>query len=400
MKTRRLYFDDAYMLEFSAKVENDSQYEGKPAVVLDQTCFYPESGGQPSDRGRINGIDVVDVIDGEEIIHVLSDPLDTEKAEGRVNGQVRMDHMQQHAGQHILSQCFLKILDARTTSFHLGALTSTVEMDLRDISEKEVLNIEKRANEIVIENRDIKTYFVEEDGLDAVPLRKPPHKKGRIRVVEIEGFDFTACGGTHPRKTGEVGLIKILKWERIRNNIRFEFACGWRAFNDYVQKHSHMRCLSKALTAKEDEVVSIFEKMQCELKSEKRNNRKLREAVIQFEADLLIREDEGSIIQRIFKDRSAEDLRLLVSNVIRKGDYCALFGSIDKERVSVVLGRSDALDVDLRELVPVISLLISGKGGGQPSLVQMTGEKGKALEKALEQARTFVLDALSGNKSS
>jgi len=276
-ETKRLYLENPCKVEFEAQVVEKVAWEQKPALILDQTCFYPESGGQPCDKGMINGIEVIKVLEDEaRIIHLVAEDMSSDKVTGRVDWQTRFDHMQQHSGQHILSQSFHELLGAETLAFHLGEAISTLEMDLRKISEEEVENIERRANEIVFEDREIKCYFIPEEKIESVPLRRPPKKKGLIRVVEVSDFDFSACGGTHVRRTGEIGLIKIIRLERIRNNIRFEFICGRRALEDYLRKNRILRELSTRFTVNEGEILCSVEKLSSDLKSQQRNRKRCR----------------------------------------------------------------------------------------------------------------------------
>ncbi|TEU08998.1 MAG: alanyl-tRNA editing protein, partial [Candidatus Aminicenantes bacterium] len=199
--TKRLYLESPYKVEFKAQVVEKVIWEQKPALILDQTCFYPKSGGQPCDKGTINEVEVLKVLEDEaRIIHLLAEDISSDKVTGKIEWQTRFDHMQQHSGQHILSQSFHELLGAETLSFHLGEAISSVEMDLRKISEEEVENVERRANEIVFQDREIKCYFIPEEKIESVPLRRPPKKKGLIRVVEVSDFDFSACGGTHVRR--------------------------------------------------------------------------------------------------------------------------------------------------------------------------------------------------------
>jgi len=166
-ETKRLYLENPCKVEFEAQVVEKVAWEQKPALILDQTCFYPESGGQPCDKGMINGIEVIKVLEDEaRIIHLVAEDMSSDKVTGKVDWQTRFDHMQQHSGQHILSQSFHELLGAETLAFHLGEAISTLEMDLRKISEEEVENIERRANEIVFEDREIKCYFIPEEKIE------------------------------------------------------------------------------------------------------------------------------------------------------------------------------------------------------------------------------------------
>jgi len=394
-KTNRLYFDNPYQVEFEANVVKNLSYEGSPAVVLDETCFYPESGGQPADRGTLDGIPVIHVFEqDDQIIHVLEKDISSDAVKGEIDWKTRFDHMQQHAGQHILSQCFVQLFDAATRSFHLGEETSTLEVDMRNMSEEEAARAERLANDLVFQNKEIKTRFYHEEEIANVQLRRPPKKTGDIRVVEVSGFDHTACGGTHPRSTGEIGTIKILRWERIRDNVRMEFICGIRALQDYARKHRDLKTLSSSLTVDDKEVVVSFEKIKSDLKMQKRINRKMQEKIIQHEAVDIMQKAEEKIIKRIFTGRSQEEIRLLALLTIRKGEFVALFGLKNGERVHVFLACSESLGLDMRELVPVVSSMIEGRGGGRPSLVEMSGKKKENLEQALEKAYQHISQKL------
>lgn len=390
-ETKRLYFENPYQVEFEAQVVEKVILEQKPALILDQTCFYPESGGQPYDKGLINGIEVSKVLEDERrVVHLLAEDISSDKVTGKIDWQTRFDHMQQHSGQHILSQSFYELLSAETISFHLGEVFSTVEIDLRKISEEEVESVERRANEIVFQDREIKFYFIPEEKIESIPLRKPPKKKGLIRVVEVSDFDYSACGGTHVHRAGEIGLIKILKWERIRNNTRFEFVCGKRTMEDYICKNRILRELSTKFTVKEREVLSSVEKLFSDLKSQKKKNKKMQEKIIQHEAQEIIQKAKKRIIKEVFTGRTPEEVRFLALNIIRKGDLIVLFGLKGERRVHLVLACSENLNIDMRELVPLVSSLIKGRGGGSSSLVEVAGEVHENLELALTKAYEYV----------
>jgi len=393
--TKRLYFENPYQVEFEARVVERLSRGERPAVVLDQTCFYPESGGQPSDRGTLNGIEVLSVLEEDsKILHLLEDDISTEKVKGEIDWQTRFDFMQQHAGQHILSQSFYELYQAQTLSFHLGEVTSTVEIDLRKITEEEIERVETRANEIVCQDREIKSYFIPEEKIIGIPLRKPPTKKGLIRVVEVTDFDYSACGGTHPSKTAEVGLIKILKWEKIRNNVRLEFVCGQRALKDYAWKNRNLRELSNIFTVSDREVLASVEKLQSDIKSQGREIRKMRERISQYEAQEIIQNTEGRIIKKIFTARTPDEVRFLALSIIKRGDFIVLYALREEERGHIIFACSENLNFDMRELVPIVSPLIKGKGGGSPSLVQMGAEELENLELALDKAYEFITNKI------
>ena len=241
MKTDRLYYADSYTRAFSARVVERVTVEARPAVVLDQTYFYPASGGQPCDTGRINGIPVVAVVirdsDGA-LLHLLEAESPGEQAQGEVDWPRRFDHMQQHTGQHVLSQVFIRIAEAETVSFHLGADNVTIDLVASQLSPADLARAEDLANEIVQRHLEIRAWFPADDELNRLPLRREPRAQGPVRVVAIGNFDFTACGGTHVARTGEIGLIKILGAAKAGKDTRIEFLCGERARRDYHRKNA------------------------------------------------------------------------------------------------------------------------------------------------------------------
>jgi alanyl-tRNA synthetase len=391
MKTKRLYIDDSYQIEFQAHVAERLDYEGRPAVVLDRTCFYPESGGQPWDTGTLNGENVIQVVeDNGKILHVLEKWLNGENVEGKIDWERRFDHMQQHAGQHVLSQAFCQVVKGKTLSFHLGEASSTVEIDIRGISSAQLEEIEDLSNRIVLKNLPILSSQVEENQAGRIPLRKPPAKSGTLRIIEVKNFDFSACGGTHPRRTGEIGLIKITGTENIRNNVRFYFLCGWRALRDYRIKNNVLKEAARMLSSAPEDLPVILEKSQAEIKEFKKEIKNLRSELTRLEAEDTIRKAGRGVVRRIFADKSPEEARFIALNIIRNQGFCVLFGIPLPERVHIILARSDDVELDMRELMTEISSALRVKGGGRPSFVEMSGEKTERLEDALDKAAALA----------
>jgi alanyl-tRNA synthetase len=388
IETRRLYFDDPHQADFEARVLDRRRHQGKPALVLDQTCFYPEGGGQPADRGTLSGKTVLHVFELEgEILHILENEPPGEIVRGMIDWDTRFDHMQQHAGQHVLSQCFHKLLSGKTVSFHLGEKLSTLEIALNSITDPDQDRVEACANRAVFQNKEIKTYYVEGSDVAVVPLRRPPKKSGRIRVVEVAGFDYSACGGTHPRHTGEIGLIKLLKREKIRNNLRFEFVCGFRALEDYRVRNRVLSEVAARFSAGEAELSGVVDKLLSEQKENARSLKKLRSRLIEREARDLVRDSRDPIILEQFRERTAQDVRQLALEVIQSPGRVVLFGIRSGERAHVVMARSEDVAFDMRDLIPMVSTMLNAKGGGRPSLVELVGERPEALAEALEAAR-------------
>jgi Ser-tRNA(Ala) deacylase AlaX len=223
--TERLYYQDSYLTEFRARVVEASPDQKR--IYLDRTAFYPTSGGQPFDIGKLGGVEVIEVIDeGDRIAHVLSDVFTGSEVEGRIHRARRFDHMQQHTGQHLLSAVLIEMFDAPTVSFHLGAESSTIDVT-RALEPAQLREAERRANEIVFENRPVTVSY--QHSSEDLGLRKPTEREGEVRIISIQDLDRSACGGTHVRATGEIGPILLRKLDRIRGNLRIEFLCGGRA---------------------------------------------------------------------------------------------------------------------------------------------------------------------------
>ncbi|MDW7761452.1 MAG: alanine--tRNA ligase-related protein [Acidobacteriota bacterium] len=393
--TRRLYFEDPYRTGFEAEVVEKSVRDEHPAVVLAETCFYPESGGQPADKGTLNGTEVLDVRDESgRIVHVLAKDLDGTRVRGEIDGRTRFERMQQHTGQHILSQVFVEILSGETRSFHMGDDVSTLEIGIGTVSDEDVDRVEDRANAVVFENRDVKTYWVDENDVDRVPLRRPPKKSGTLRIVEVDGFDFSACGGTHCRRTGEVGLIKIPGWEKIRGNVRFRFVCGFRALRDYAEKTRGLRRVAGLFSTSESEAPDCVVKALDEAKEAKKALRRLEDGLAAFEARDMCAESDGPVVRAAFSDKSPEAVRALALNIIRGGGHAAVLGLASRDVARLWLAAPESLGLDVRKAVPAVAAVVPVKGGGRSSLVELVLEDARFLEKALDAAAAELLKFL------
>jgi alanyl-tRNA synthetase len=392
-QTNRMYFEDAYCREFEAAVVERRTHEGSPAVVLDRTCFYPESGGQPWDTGTLGGSDVLKVIDLDGVIlHILKDDVAPGQVRGRIDWPRRFDHMQQHTGQHILSQAFFELLRGETLAFHLGQDASTLEIGLGALSDDDLDRVEDRANAIVWEDREIKTYFVPEERIGEVPLRRPPKKQGLLRVVEVAGFDYSACGGTHCRRSGEVGLIKILGIEKIRGHIRFEFLCGSRALRDCRLKDRGLRKIAGLFSSLPKDAAAQVEKLSAEQKALRKRSRRLEERLAGFDAQEIIRHARGPLVCGVLADKTLDEARFLALSITRSGEFVVLYGVAGDQQGHLVFARSGALGADLRALVPVVGAVVPVKGGGGPSLVELVTPAKDKLDAAIDAARAWLED--------
>jgi alanyl-tRNA synthetase len=299
--------------------------------------------------------------------------------------------MQQHTGQHVLSQAFLKELNGNTESFHLGTDSSTIDLSLESLTKEELYQVEDCANRIVFENRMIHTHFRNSEDLQDFPLRGESDKSGVLRIIEIEDFDYTFCGGTHCRSTGEAGLIKIKRWERAKRKVRVEFICGWRALLDYRRKHRTLYRLSKKLSISTDDVIGAVESRIERERELQRQVRAQEKQLLLAEASQLIKEAEARgqirIAKKVLSEGDVKTLNRLATMVLESGDdWIVLLGS-EKPRPTLLFARSKNLDrYDLRDWLSLAAPFVNGRGGGTPDRVQAGGTRPEGLENALHEA--------------
>ncbi len=404
--TKRLYYDDACQTDFEARILERRTLQNGVGLVLDQTCFYPTSGGQPFDRGWLNDAPVLDVFeDGEAIVHVVRKDVPGDMVRGRVDWQRRADHIQQHTGQHILSAAFQQF-GAATVSFHLGEEICTINLDRETLSAQDVARAEQLANQIVLENRPVAARFYKQEELAALPLRKPPTKSENIRIVAVRDFDYSPCGGTHFRSTGEVGPIKVRKWERSGQETRVEFLCGWRALHDYFWKHETIVQLANAFSVKDKEVAATVSRLAEEARAQSKELETLRKRLLDYEAEELSAKapllDGLRVIRQVFAERDAEEVRRLALRIIESGQRIVLFG-IGGAKGRLVFARSTDAPGDMALLLREVCRAFGGGGGGQPHLAQGGGLDERRLEGALDFAwnkfrAAFAKNPLGGSK--
>ncbi len=384
--TRRLYHLDAYRRQFDAEitaVAAASHGSSAPAVALTETAFYPTSGGQPCDRGQMNGAGVVDVRDeAGEIWHVLEKGTAPPPAGTRVSCAIdwdrRLDHMQQHTGQHILSQAFLRSLDAQTVAVHMGA-SCTLDLAAGMPGDDDLARVEDLANVVVIENRAVTTREVDPDEVEALGLRRPPKQTGPIRVVEVAGFDRSACGGTHVAATGEVGQIVVRGCERHKGGVRVEFVCGWRALRDSRRTRALVRDLAAQFSVGEPDLAETLQRLRDRARDLDRDLADARTRLLAHEArELIVAQgasgragsDSGSalIVSAAFAGRPVDELRTLARLVTGQTDCLAIFATEPDKRI--VVARSPAVDADASAVLRAALAPFGGRGGGKPEAAE------------------------------
>lgn len=396
--TKKLYHVDQYLTTFAATVLARVEVAGKPGLILDQTAFYPTSGGQPHDLGTLNDTPVLDVIenDASQIIHVLAQPLPESSVEGRIDWARRFDHIQQHTGQHLLSQAFIRICGAETVSFHLSPDVSTIDVNQPGIGEQMVNAVEELANQIIYENRAVMAHVVQKEEVARFPVRKMPVVEDNIRIIEIKDFDFSPCGGTHCAHVGELGMIKIRKWEAYKGGARIQFVCGRRALRDYRQKTVVLKQLTEMFSSGETDLPPNLGKFQEELKTLRREAAALTKQLLEYEALALVNEREQCggwlVLKKIFAERNPNDLKILAYNVLAHSpDTIVLFGSTTEGKAALVFVRSEGVPADMNRLMKTACAVINGKGGGQPHQAQGGGANAAQLAEALQRANEAIL---------
>ncbi|MGG4498846.1 alanyl-tRNA editing protein [Brevibacillus reuszeri] len=402
MMKDRLYYQDAYIQTFSAQIaKRGTEEDGTAYVVLSETAFYPTGGGQPCDLGVLGDTQVLDVeeINGE-VHHRLAAQLPEALTEvtGQLDWERRFDHMQQHAGQHILSAAFLEVVQAETLAFHLGKERVTIDVRLDELTDEVWTQVEKRANEVVLENHPIIARFVDEAELASLPLKKQPTVTENIRVVMIPDFDYNPCGGTHPARTSEVGMIKILGWERHRGNIRLEFICGWRALRDYTRKQSTVRELARQFLTSEAELVEQTQRVIAERDLLKQTLAEKEKLLLEVEVQkqLAVATAIGNVrlIQHVFTDRTIQELQQFAQMMTAEAPDAVCLLAATGEKLQLVFARGQAADVAVNQLIKETLPLISGKGGGNPAMAQGGGQPVLPAEDVLAHARKLLETAL------
>lgn len=393
--TTRLYYDDAFLREFDATVIACEAAGERWQVKLDRTAFYPTSGGQPFDMGKLNDVAVVDVSDehGEEIVHMTEQPLTAGAAvRGAIDWQRRFDHMQQHTAQHMLSAAFIELFGFQTVSFHLGRDISTIDLAAPSVVPRHLEEAEGRVNQIVCEDREISVRYGTADELAREGIRKKVEREGTLRVIDIADFDRQPCGGTHLRRTGQAGMLLIRKCERQKQNWRVEFVAGFRALAAAREDLRILRSAAEQIGCGMAELPQMVGKMLEERRANVRDAKKLTERLAELEAaELLTKKVEASadgarkIVSAIFDDASASYLSMLASKLVANAGVRAALGS--RSAKAIVLAQSAGLDGDMGALLRELLAKFGGKGGGSKVFAQGSVDDANGIDGVIADAR-------------
>ena len=377
--TDRIYYTDPYIATFDATVVSSDPVDGRHHVVLDRTAFYPTSGGQPFDTGTLAGVAVVDVVDRDdgEVVHVTSASIAPGTVvQGEVDWSRRFDHMQQHTGQHVLSAAFDRLLTARTESFHLGAETATIDLG-REVSPQQIAGAEDEANRVVWDDRPVAIRFVSAEEAATLALRKEPARAGRLRLIDVENFDLSACGGTHVARTGAIGVIAISSWEKFRGGTRVEFLCGDRALRRFRSWRDALSATQRHLSVAPNEMAGAVERLQGDMKSLQRNMKGLQEKLAVHEAAALL--TKGTliggrlIVVEALDGWDAQAMKTMAVAAAAEQPSAAIALFTTSNPALAVIARGTAAHVDANAVLKALVAQFGGKGGGKADLAQGGG---------------------------
>ena len=373
---------------------------GQPAVALTASAFYPTSGGQPHDTGLLNGVAVTDVrADDDTVWHLLEARLPGGPVQGEVAWPRRYDHMQQHTGQHILSQAFVVTNGAETVGFHLGVNSATIDLNQAAVSQADLDAAEALANQIIAENRSIHARFVSPEELPTLPLRRPPKVQSDIRVVEIAGFDWSACGGTHVRQTAEVGQIKIQRLDRRGAEARIEFLCGQRALGDYRRKQGTVQALINRLDTAEDDLPAAVERLQDKLRAAQRQLREAQAELVAAEAARLW--DAGRtvgqrrVVQAYLDNRTPETVKAIAS-ALRAQPGCVAVLACELSAESggqLFCAAADDVALNMGQIMAAAAAA-GARGGGRGAWAQGGAPNAALLRQAFDAAAAALAHAM------
>ena len=391
--TERLYYNDPYLREFDAELLDTVSHEGRTALVLDRSAFYPTSGGQPFDAGTFADVRVLDVVETDDgrVLHVVDRAPSSTRLHGAIDWTRRFDHMQQHTGQHVLSAAFARVFDVRTESFHMGADYSTIDL-AREMSAAEIVRAEDEANRIVWEDRPVSIRFASADEAASLGLRKESKRGGTLRLIDVEGFDLSACGGTHVSRTGAIGVIAVSAAERFRGGSRITFLCGARALAGFRALRDTVAASVRVLSVTPGELPAAIERMQADGKDARRQIKDLQTKAAVHEADALADGADtiaaGRLVAAVLPGWDAAGLKNIAGRIVeRPGHVAVLLGA--PSPAALVVARAAGVALDASAILRALVERHGGKGGGRPELAQGGGVTASA-DDVLRSARELA----------
>jgi alanyl-tRNA synthetase len=394
--TDRLYYHDSFLYGFDARVLESFMREGRHAIVLDRTAFYPTSGGQVHDLGVLRADDreipIVEVADEEDgrILHFAATPAPAGAAvHGIVDSVRRRDHMQQHSGQHVLSAAFIQLFNMPTVSFHMGEESCTIDLEAAALSAEQARKAELLANEVIAEDRLVSIRFVTLEEARQLGLRKlPPKQTGELRLIDIKDFDLTACGGTHVRATGQVGSLLLRKIEKVKQGVRVEFVAGLRAVSTARRDYSTLVEAAGLYSSHIHDVPEQVRKSMSEMKAAAKAQHKLLEELAELHAGRLLASERGTpdgneaekspgapaasrqVIAQFFPERDALFIKLLAQKLTASGTNVVALLASAAGQPALVFAQSPGQKTNMGQLMKEAMAQLGGRGGGSADLAQ------------------------------
>ena len=366
METEKLYYQDPYLTAFTARVLTCEPAKTGFLVTLDRTAFYPEGGGQPADHGTLGAVSVTDVHERDGVIfHTCGGPVEAgSTVEGAVDWPRRFDHMQQHSGEHILSGLLCSLYGCDNVGFHLGADTVTIDYN-RELTWEQVLEAERRANETIWKDTPAEITFPSPQALEHLHYRSKKELTGQVRIVSFPGADCCACCGTHVRRAGEVGLIKVLSCQKFREGVRLEILCGQRAYRYLSQVYEQDHAVAQLLSVKPRDTLAAVERQNAELTAAKQRMTELEEQLFALRAQALAGRGDVLLVEPPMRPDGARKLADAAAKAA--GGLAAVFAGEGSAYVYALV-RADGADIS--PLVKRLNDALSGRGGGRNGFAQ------------------------------
>ena len=366
METEKLYYRDPYQTAFTARVLTCEPSKTGCLVTLDRTAFYPEGGGQPADHGVLGGVSVTDVYERDGVIfHTCGGPVEPgSTVEGSIDWPRRFDHMQQHSGEHILSGLLCSLYDCDNVGFHLGADTVTIDYN-RELTWEQVLEAERRANETIWKDTPAEIAFPSSEALEQLRYRSKKELTGQVRIVSFPGADCCACCGTHVRRAGEVGIIKVLSCQKFREGVRLEILCGQRAYRYLSQVYEQDHAAAQLLSVKPQDTFAAVERQAAELTAAKQRMTELEDQLFALRAQALAGRGDVLLMEPPMRPDGARKLADAAARAA--GGLAAVFAGEQKAYVYALVRAGGA---DIAPLVKRLNQTLNGRGGGRNGFAQ------------------------------
>ena len=406
--TDRLYYHDSFLYEFEGEITEvvpAAEINARHGVYLDRTAFYPTSGGQVHDTGWLSSSDqdklrVAEVVEEEDgrVVHYIEADKPPERGtriRGLIDPARRRDHMQQHSGQHVLSAAFIRLFNMPTVSFHMGEEACSIDLDTPAIQPSQVEEVELLANQIIQENRPVEIRFVTQQTAQDLGLRKPPRSdKDELRLVDIQNFDISACGGTHVANTGQIGSILLRKVEKVRQGSRVEFVCGQRAVRTAHRDYLALTEAAGLFSGHIWDVPQQVKKSLEEIKTASKSREHLLAGLAELEASRVLAETTSAIqrkvVVRSYAERDLTFIRLLSQKITRLDPTAVALLGAGLGQASLVFAQTKGSPLDLGALLKEIVSANGGKGGGSRDMAQGGLPSAALIESALAQAAAKV----------